>query len=246
MSKSAFLRGKTAIVTGAAGGIGEALCKKLAGEYGMNLVVTGRSADKLSVLAHQLRAFGVEICECIGDLAELAFVDRILDTARERFDGFDVLINNAGVPHNCTFEEMTPELFDNIMQVNVRAPYFLCQRALSDLRRSECATIINICSVVAHKGYPRQSVYSASKHALLGLSKALANEVYRDNIRVHAVSPGGVFTPMVALTRPDLSPEGMILPEDIANIVGFWLENRQSNAVIDEIEVHRAAKEPFA
>jgi len=137
-------------------------------------------------------------------------------------------------------------LFDSIMQINVRAPYFMCQQALEDLRKSDCATIINICSVVAHKGYPRQSVYAASKHALLGLSKSLANEVYKDNIRVHVISPGGVFTPMIALVRPELTPEGMILPEDIANIMGFYLECRKSNAVVDEIEVHRANKEPFA
>jgi len=143
-------------------------------------------------------------------------------------------------------EEMTPKLFDSIMQVNVRAPYFLCQRAIPELKKSDCATIINICSVVAHKGYPKQSVYAASKHALYGLSKSLANEVFRDDIRVHVISPGSVYTPMIAMVRPDLSPEGMILPEDIGNIVGFYLECRRSNAVIDEIEVHRVTKEPFA
>ena len=108
------------------------------------------------------------------------------------------------------------------------------------------ASIINICSVVAHKGYPQQSVYAASKHALLGLSKSLANEVFRDDIRVHVISPGGVFTDMVALARPDLTPDGMTLPEDIADIVLFLLEHRAANAVIDEIQVHRTNKEPFA
>lgn len=239
------LVGKTAVVTGAAGGIGEALCRRLAG-YQMNLVVTGRKAEILKALSDSLRVRGVQVCECVGDLADMAFIDSVFAAARERFGGVDVLINNAGLVHNCTVEEMTPELFDSIMQVNVRAPYFMCQRALPDLRKSDCATIINICSVVAHKGYPRQSVYAASKHALLGLSKSLANEVYRDNIRVHVISPGGVFTPMIAKVRPDLTPEGMMLPEDIASIVGFYLEMRTSNAVVDEIELHRVNKEPFA
>ena len=239
------LVGKTAVVTGAAGGIGEALCRRLAG-YQMNLVVTGRKAETLKALSDSLRVGGVQVCECVGDLADMAFIDSVFAAARERFGGVDVLINNAGLVHNCTVEEMTPELFDSIMQVNVRAPYFMCQRALPDLRKSDCATIINICSVVAHKGYPRQSVYAASKHALLGLSKSLANEVYRDNIRVHVISPGGVFTPMIAKVRPDLTPEGMMLPEDIASIVGFYLEMRTSNAVVDEIELHRVNKEPFA
>ena len=245
MNKAAFLKNKTAIVTGAAGGIGEALCKKLAA-YGMNLVVTGRKQETLHALAERMRALGVQVCECVGDLAELSFVDEVLAAARESFGGVDVIINNAGLSHNCAVDEMTPELFDSIMQVNVRAPYFVCQHALDDLKKSDCATIINICSVVAHKGYPKQSVYAASKHALLGASKSMANEWYKENIRVHVISPGSVFTPMIAMVRPDLTPEGMILPEDIADIMGFYLEMRKSNCVVDEIEAHRVTKEPFA
>ena len=237
-----FLRGKTAIVTGAAGGIGEAICKKLAG-MGLNLVITGRKVQALEELAAQLPT---KVHCCVGDLQELSFVERLLAETREVFGGVDVIINNAGLSHNCTVEEMTPELFDSIMRVNVRAPYFLCQKAVEDLKKSEYATIINICSVVAHKGYPRQSVYAASKHALLGFSKSFANEHYKDNIRVHVISPGSVYTKMIAMVRPDLSPEGMILPEDIADIVGMYLMLRKSNAVVDEIEVHRVTKEPFA
>ena len=237
-----FLRGKTAIVTGAAGGIGEAICKKLA-ELGLNLVITGRKAQTLEELAAQLPT---RVHCCVGDLQELSFVDRLLQETREVFGGVDVIINNAGLSHNCAVEEMTPELFDSIMQVNVRAPYFLCQKAVEDLKKSDYATIINICSVVAHKGYPRQSVYAASKHALLGFSKSFANEHYKDNIRVHVISPGSVYTKMIAMVRPDLSPEGMILPEDIADVVGMYLMLRKSNAVVDEIEVHRVTKEPFA
>lgn len=243
--RGAFLKGKAAIVTGAAGGIGEALCMRLA-EYGMRLVLAGRRREALEALAGRLSGMGVECAVCAGDLGRLEYVDELLETARASFGSIDVIVNNAGLSHNCGVEEMTPELFDAIMQVNVRAPYFLCQRALEDLRRSDCATIINICSVVAHRGYVNQSVYAASKHALLGLSKSLANEVYKDDIRVHVISPGSVFTPMIAMVRPDLSPEGMMLPEDIAAIMGFYLEMRRSNAVIDEIAAHRVTREPFA
>ena len=238
-----YLKGKTAIVTGAAGGIGEAICKKLAG-YGMNLVITGRKEAALVELEQQLE--GAKICRCVGDLTSLSFVDEVLAAAKKAFGGVDVIVNNAGMSHNCPVEEMTPELFDSIMQVNVRAPYFLCQKAIPDLKASDCATIINICSVVAHKGYPKQSVYAASKHALLGVSKSMANEWYKENIRVHVISPGSVFTPMIAMVRPDLTPEGMILPEDIADIMGFYLEMRNTNCVVDEIEAHRVTKEPFA
>ena len=245
MNNVEHLIGKTAIITGAAGGIGEALSRKMA-SYGMKLVLTGRNAEKLNAFAAELRAGGAEAVTCAGDLADLSFVDETLDAARKAFGSIDVLINNAGLSHNCFAEEMTPELFDSIMQVNVRAPYFLCQRAIPDLKASSCATIINICSVVAHKGYPKQSAYAASKHALLGLSKSLGNELYKDNIRVHVISPGSVFTPMIAMVRPDLNSDGMILPEDIASIAGFYLEMRKTNCVVDEIEAHRVTKEPFA
>jgi len=246
MRDISFLKGKVAVVTGAAGGIGEAICKKLAADYGMDLVITGRKSATLEPLAKELEKTGVRVKTVTGDLSSLGFVDEVIRAANEGFGGFDVLINNAGLSHHCTVEEMTPELFDSIMAVNVRAPYFMCQKALPVLRGSDCATIINICSVVAHKGYVFQSAYAASKHALLGLSKSLANEVYKENIRVHVISPGGVFTPMIALTRPELSSDGMMLPEDIAEMVGFYLEMRRSNAVIDEMESHRVTKEPFA
>ena len=246
MRDISFLKNKAAIVTGAAGGIGEAICKKLAADYGMNLVITGRKLATLEPLAEELRKLGAQVRIVVGDLSDIEFVDDIINAAVDEFGGYDVLINNAGLSHHCTVEEMDVKLFDSIMSVNVRAPYFLCQKSIPYLRKSDCATIINICSVVAHKGYPFQSAYAASKHALLGLSKSLGNELYKENIRVHVISPGSVFTPMIAMVRPDLSPEGMILPEDIGNIVGFYLECRKSNAVIDEIEVHRVTKEPFA
>ena len=84
-----------------------------------------------------------------------------------------------------------------------------------------------------------------SKAAVIGFTKSLANETYKDGIRVHVISPGGVYTDMVAISRPDLEPDGMIMPQDVAEIAAFLIENR-GNAVIDEICVHRAGKEPFA
>ena len=239
------LQGKTVIITGAAGGIGEVLSEKLA-ECGMNIVLTGRRKEALEAVAEKVEQMGGRACVCAGELSDMNFLEELLERTQAAFGGVDVLINNAGLSHRCPVEEMTPELFESIMKVNVQAPYFLCQKAVPYLRKSNFATIINIGSVVSHKGYPLQSVYAASKHALLGFSKSLANEVFKENIRVHVISPGSVFTDMIASVRPDLSPEGMILPEDMAEIVIFYLEHRHTNAVIDEIEVHRVTKEPFA
>jgi NAD(P)-dependent dehydrogenase (short-subunit alcohol dehydrogenase family) len=145
---------------------------------------------------------------------------------------------------NLAFENVSVEEFDKIMAINVKVPFFLTQFVLPLLKKSAAATIINIASVTGHAGYPQQSVYSASKHALLGMTKSIASEYYKENIRVHAISPGGVYTDMVKVTRPDLKPDGMIMPEDIAEIVHFFLANR-GNAVVDEILVHRVGKEPF-
>jgi NAD(P)-dependent dehydrogenase (short-subunit alcohol dehydrogenase family) len=163
----------------------------------------------------------------------------------EHVGQLDVLVNNAGLALSCPLEQTTAKQFDDIMALNVRAPYFLCQQALPALRKSHAPTVLNIASVVGHKGYPLQSAYAASKHALIGMSKSLANEVYTENIRVHVIAPGAVFTDMVRIARPDLSDEGMILAEDIAEIAAFFVEHR-TNAVIDEIQVHRAGKAPFA
>ena len=237
--------GKTAVITGASGGIGSALSRKLAG-YGMNLMLAGRRQEMLEKTAREAAAQGGTAKTFACDLNTPGAIDSLLSSAFEAFGGIDVLINNAGLAQHSALEQVTEEEYDRIMTTNVRIPYFLCQKALPYLRRSDCATIINICSVVAHKGYPMQSVYAASKHALLGMSKSLANEVFKENIRVHVISPGGVYTDMIALARPDLSPEGMILPEDIADVAAFYLEKRAGSAVIDEIELHRMNKDPFA
>ena len=236
---------KTAIVTGASGGIGSAICKELA-ELKMNLVITGRKKDALDSLAEDLQKAGAKVLVLDGDITDSVFVKSLPKAAEEHFQGLDVLVNCAGIAQNQHFEEVTEEDYDRIMNLNARAPFFLCQASLPALRKSSCATIINITSVVAHKGYPYQSVYAASKHALMGFSKTLANEVYKENIRVHLISPGGVYTPMVALARPDLKPGMVSLPEDIAKIATFYLKMRDANAIIDEVQIHRSGKEPFA
>ena len=156
-----------------------------------------------------------------------------------------MLVNCAGMAQSDAFEEITPARFDEIMTLNCRTPFFLCQKALPLLRQSQAASILNIASVTAHKGYVRQAAYAASKHAMAGFTKTLAAEVYEQGIRVHLISPGGVFTDMAKVSRPDLTGEEMITAEDIAEIAAF-LVLRRTNAVIDEIEVHRANKAPFA
>ncbi len=233
------MKNKVCIITGAGGGIGSAIADVLF-DQGLKLVLMGRNEEKLRKTAK-----GRECLILAGDICDDAYVNATVEKTIEVFGGIDVLINNAGVAQSRDFEDITMEEYDMIMNTNVRAPFLLCKQALPYLKSSSCATIINIASVTAHKGYALQSVYAASKHALLGFTKALSKEYYKQGIRTHVISPGGVFTDMVKISRPDLSSEGMILPSDIAETVLYLLKMRNSACVADEIELHRETKEPF-
>lgn len=240
---SSELKGSVAVITGSSGGIGSAIARKLASKGVRIALFGGNNLEKLNAIQKEI----AEKTDCIalsGNLMDIAQYPQMLEKIAAHFGGIDILINNAGTAQSTPFEEVTPEEYDAIMNINCRVPYFLTQKALPYLKKSQRASVINIASVVAHAGYPLQSAYGASKHALLGFTKSLAAECYRDGIRVHAIAPGGVYTDMVKIARPDLTPDGMIMPDDIADIVLFFLENR-SNAVVDEIIVHRVNKQPF-
>ena len=234
-----MLGGKTALVTGGGGGIGREIAARLKAA-GANVAICGRNVEKLEAAAH---AIGGALT-LPGDLLDDTYVQSCVDRTVETFGGLDILINNAGVALSKPFAETTIEDFDRVMATNVRAPFILIRSALPHLRKAR-GRVINIASVVAHKGYPLQSAYAASKHALLGLSKSLANELYEDGVRVHVISPGGVYTDMAKVARPDLSPDGLISAAEVADAVMFLL-SLDKNAVIDEICLHRQGKAPFA
>ena len=235
------LRGRVALITGASGGIGSALARALARE-GARLALLGRNPEKLAAVLPDAPAADVLLLP--GDLTDDAYLRESIEKTLSHFGRLDILINNAGMALSAPFGETTLAQYDQIMRLNARAPFALCQLCLPHLRQSDAGTILNIASVNAHKGYALQSAYSASKHALAGFTKALAAEEYKNGVRVHMISPGGVFTDMVKISRPDLTGEGMIQPEDIADIAVFILTHR-TNAVIDEVCVHRLGKEPF-
>ena len=238
------LRGKRAVVTGAGGGIGRSIALMLEGQ-GVHVLLCGRSEEKLKKTKEPGSGNGKFVI-CPGDLLEEEYIAGAVQAAKEQLGGIDFVVNNAGLAHNMPFEQIPTDLFDTIMATNVRAPFLLCKYALAYLKESGCGTIVNICSVVAHKGYPYQAAYTASKHALYGLSKTMANELNSENIRVHVISPGGVYTEMVKETRPDLDASGLTLPEDISDLVLYLLEHRNTNGVVDEICIRRPGKEPFA
>ena len=234
-----MLTGKTALVTGAGGGIGREIAARLKAA-GANVAICGRNVEKLEAAA---RSIGGALT-LPGDLLDDTYVQSCADRTVEAFGGLDILVNNAGVALSKPFGETSVAEFDRVMATNVRAPFLLIHRALPHLIKAQ-GRVVNIASVVAHKGYPLQSAYAASKHALLGLSKSLANELYQEGVRVHVISPGGVYTDMVRIARPDLSPDGLISAGEVADAVMFLL-SLDKNAVIDEICLHRQGKAPFA
>ncbi len=233
------MKNKVCILTGASGGIGSVIAETLF-SHGLKLVLLGRNEEKLKEVAN-----GRECLIISGDICDNDYIEEVVAKTVSAYGGIDIVINNAGVAHSTPFEEITTEQYDAIMNINVRAPFFMCQKTLPHLVKSDFGTIINIASITAHKGYPLQSVYSASKHALLGFTKALGKEYYERGVRTHVISPGGVFTDMIRISRPDLTSEGMILPEDVAETVMYLLKMRKTACVADEIIFHREAKEPF-
>ncbi|MBD3240303.1 MAG: SDR family NAD(P)-dependent oxidoreductase, partial [Chitinivibrionales bacterium] len=156
----------------------------------------------------------------------------------------DIVVNNAAIGRFGPLEHMEIADWDQVMAVNVRGPFLLCRAAIPHLRRRTRSWIVNIGSVVSVKGYHNQSAYSASKHALLGMTKALARELQQDGVRVHAILPGGVDTDLVGNARPDLDRSVLISPEEVADALLFLL-SQKGNAVTDELHLRRDASTPW-
>ena len=242
------IEGERALVTGAGTGIGATIAKRLAalgctvtvvGRTETRLVETAKACDKAAAEAGFDTHAVVHTCDLMSEQSILSLVRAVADEG-----GLDILVNNAGIVQAGPLEGIATEQFDAVMATNVRAPFILMRETLPLLRGSKAAEIVNICSVVAHEGYPNQSAYVASKHALYGMSKSFAAEVYDEGVRVHVISPGGVLTDMVAIARPDLTGTPMIVPDDMADAVEYLLCHR-TDAVCDEIRLHRVTKAPF-
>lgn len=237
------LAGKVALVTGAGRGIGRAIALTLA-SHGARVALAARTLSELEAVRREIEAAGGEAASFPVDVSVEDEANRLVQSVVERFERLDILINNAGIGIYGPLEHFATADWDRIMAVNVRGAFLLCRAAIPHLRLQPLSFIVNIASVVAVKGYANQAAYSASKHALLGMSKALAREVQPDNIRVHVICPGGVDTDLARQARPDLDPALLIHPQEIADIVLF-LVTRRGNAVIDQIDVRRASATPW-
>ena len=237
------LAGKVAIVTGASRGIGRAISVALAQEAA-TVVLAARSIQKLRETADQVTKAGGKADIVVTELTEEESIKNLVKTTGEKFSRLDILVNNAGVTHSAKLEETATEDWLRCMQINARAPFILCREALPLLGKAETGYIINIASVVGVKGYPLQSAYTSSKHALRGMTISLAEELRGSNIRVHLLCPGGVDTDLVQKVRPDIKKDELMQPEEIAELV-VYLVTHKGNAVIDELHIRRAAAAPW-
>lgn len=225
-----------ALVTGASRGIGKAIALQLA-EDGYDLALVGRDIEALMNVKAEM-PHNIKVLTMIANLENVGEAEKVVEDVASICGGIDLVVNCAGLSHKGGFETVTPELWDRIFAVNAKAPFFICKAALPYLKQSSKPIVINIASVVGFKGYQDQSVYASSKHALTGFTKVFAKEVQPFGIRVHLISPGGVATEMVKKMRPDIAPDELIQPEEIAEIIHF-LVTRKGAGTIDQFYIRR-------
>lgn len=233
------LEGKVAVVTGGNSGIGLATAKEFARE-GARVIITGRDAG---TLAEAAREIGGGVLALRSDASSLADIDELFDAVGERYGRVDVLFVNAGIAQFAPLEETSEELFDRTMDINFKGAYFTVKKALPLL--ADGASVILNASVVAHVGFPNSSVYSASKAALLSLVRTLSADLAGRRIRVNAVSPGPIETPIFGrMGLPEEAKQGFSeqvplkrlgRPEEIAKTVLFLASSDSSFLVGTEI-----------
>jgi 3-oxoacyl-[acyl-carrier protein] reductase len=216
------LTDKTALVTGATGGIGGAIARALH-KQGATVVISGRQQDKLDTLAAELGT-KVHVVPC--DLGNKAQVAKLVDEATAKLGRLDILVNNAGLTKDNLFMVMKDEQWDEVIAVNLTSTFMLMRAAARGMMRARTGygRIINISSVSGIVGNPGQGNYAASKAGMIGMSKSLAREVASRGITVNCIAPGFISTPMtdalnekqVSAIRDAIPAQKFGTPDDIA------------------------------
>ena len=220
------------LVTGATSGIGEAIATAFA-ETGANLVITGRSQQKGEALLKKLDKSLVESHFIAGDITDSGFCESLVDQGVELLGGLDIVVNSAGVIFHADAEQTSDQIWHDTMNVNVNGTFYICRASLKYLKRSG-GVIVNIASDAGLSASNHLTAYNASKGAVIQLSRSMARDYGKHNVRVIPVCPGDVDTPMLrdefvqngvdAKTGLMESAEGVPLnrvctPEEVAHLV---------------------------
>jgi len=234
-----LLEGKVAIVTGAARGIGEAIALKFA-EHGAHVAftyVSEGSADKAAALEEKLTALGVKAKGYRTNAADFAASELFVNSVVTEFEKVDVCVNNAGISKDNLLLRMTPESWDEVMNVNLKSVFNMTKQVIRPMMKAKSGSIINMSSVIGLMGNAGQGSYAASKAGIIGFTKSVAKELGSRNIRCNAIAPGFVETDMTAYladgNAADKYKAGIPLgrfasAEDIANVTLFLASNLSS------------------
>ena len=224
------LKNKNIIVTGATGGIGNLIIKKL-DNLGANVLATGTKLEKLNDI--KLKFPNIKILNF--DISEMDKVEKFIDDATLQLGGnLDCIINNAGITQDNLAIRMTIDQWKKVIEVNLTSTFLLCKYAIKKMLKNKSGKIINITSVVGHTGNLGQSNYTASKAGIIAMSKSLAIEYAKKNININCISPGFIKTAMTDKIEEKFKesiiskiPSGKLgEPEDVANAVLFLASNQ--------------------
>jgi 3-oxoacyl-[acyl-carrier protein] reductase len=243
-----LLEGKTAIVTGAARGIGEAIAIKFA-EQGANVAftyVSDSSAEKAKILEEKLTAMGVKAKAYQSNAGNFAACAAFVSDVLKEFGTIDICVNNAGISKDNLLLRMTPEQFEEVINVNLNSVFFMTKQVIKPMMKARSGSIINMSSVIGEMGNAGQSSYAASKAGVIGFTKSVAKELGSRNIRCNAIAPGFVETDMTSYLKEgdaaDKYKAGIPLgrfasAEDIANVTLFLASDMGSYVTGQTISV---------
>ncbi|MBS1744301.1 MAG: 3-oxoacyl-[acyl-carrier-protein] reductase [Bacteroidetes bacterium] len=227
-----LLEGKVAIVTGAARGIGEAIAIKFA-EHGADVAftyVSDGSAEKAAALEQKLMAMGVKAKAYKSNAGDFAACETLVNEVVSTFGKVDICVNNAGISKDNLLLRMTPDQWDDVMQINLKSVFNMTKQVIRPMMKAKSGSIINMSSVIGEMGNAGQSSYAASKAGIIGFTKSIAKELGSRNIRSNALAPGFVETDMTSYLKDgegaekykaDIPLGKFASPEDIANAALF-------------------------
>lgn len=229
------LRGRIALVTGAASGLGAATARLLAAS-GMRVVVADLTEPAARTVVDGIATVGGDARPVTLDVSDERSATAAVAAALDAFGGLDVLVNNAGTDVTKPLDAMTPDELERVLRVNLHGPALMTRAALPALRRSEAPHVVNITSTAAKRAWPEASAYHASKWGLLGLSHALHAELRPAGIKVTAVVAGGMRTPFILDRFPDVDPGVLQDPANVASAIRFVI-SLPAETVIPELMV---------